>query len=100
MERGEPVCCVESLFDPISVMDINVNIQDSERKECMRSTGKVRSEEGDGPRMVFQELEDSQDNVIDITEPRGFHLLRMMKTSRPIDGNVGQTMIEFDSAVQ
>jgi hypothetical protein len=50
--------------------------------------------------MVFQELEDSQDNVIDITEPRGFHLLRMMKTSRPIDGNVGQTMIEFDSAVQ
>jgi hypothetical protein len=70
MERygHDSVCAVESFLDSISMMHVDVNIE--------------------YPVMVFQELQDSEDNVIYIAEATCLHLFGMMEASRPIDADV------------
>jgi hypothetical protein len=41
-----------------------------------------------------EQLQDSQDNIIDITETGCLVSLGMMQTTSPIDGNVRITMIQ------
>lgn len=70
MERygHDSVCAVEGFLDPIPMMHVDVNIE--------------------YPVMVFQELQDSEDNVIYIAEATCLHLFGMMEASRPIDADV------------
>jgi hypothetical protein len=70
MERygHDSVCAVEGFLDSISMMHVDVNIE--------------------YPVMVFQELQDCEDNVIDIAEATCLHLFGMMEASRPIDADV------------
>lgn len=46
--------------------------------------------------MNFEKLEDTENNVVDVTESRGFRLLRMMEAAGPIDGDVSVAAVEFD----
>ena len=70
MERygHDSVCAVEGFLDSIPMMHVDVNIE--------------------YPVMVFQELQDCEDNVIDIAEATCLHLFGMMEASRPIDADV------------
>lgn len=63
----DPVSSVESLFHPISMMNINIYVQD--------------------PLMVFQKLKDTQDNVIHITETGRLRLLCMMQATAPVNAD-------------
>ncbi len=55
------VGAVEGLFDPVSMMHIDVDIQ--------------------YPLMTFQQLEDPQNDVVHIAESRGFRFFRMMQST-------------------
>ena len=50
------------------------------------------------PLLISQELENGQNYVVDIAKARCFGLLSVMKTSRPIDGNIGRSLIQLDCA--
>lgn len=69
MERNShnSICSIESLFDAISVMDINIDIQHS--------------------LVVFEKFEYTQHNVINVTKSWCFRFFCMMKTAPPIDTN-------------
>jgi hypothetical protein len=59
---------VECLFDAVSVMAVDIDIEDA----------RIRS----------KQLDDAQDDVVDVAEPRSLALLCMMQTARPINGDV------------
>lgn len=44
-----------------------------------------------------QELEDRENNVVDVTEPTRFALLGVMETSRPVDRDVGRSLVDLAS---
>jgi hypothetical protein len=60
--------CIESFFNSIAVVHINVDIQN--------------------PLVILEQFKDGEYDIIHIAEPTGTLLLRMMKSSRPIDANV------------
>mmetsp|Transcript_5354 Transcript_5354/g.15736 ORF Transcript_5354/g.15736 Transcript_5354/m.15736 type:complete len:478 (+) Transcript_5354:47-1480(+) len=70
---------VKSLLHAISVVDVNVDVEDS--------------------RMVLEELQARDDNVVDVAEPTRFALLGMVQTPAPIDGNVASPGIQLARAV-
>ena len=45
--------------------------------------------------MMFEQLENCQNNVIDVAEPTRFGLLGMVKASRPVDCNVCLFVVQF-----
>ena len=45
--------------------------------------------------MVLEELKDGQDDVVDIAEAAGFTLLGMVKTSGPVDGDLGGLLVQL-----
>ena len=45
--------------------------------------------------VVLQQLQDREDDVVDIAEARGLHLLGVVKPPRPVYGDVGQTMVQL-----
>ena len=55
-----------------------------------------RSEEKTSYPVNFEELEDAEDNVVDITEPGGLGLFSMVESTGPIDGDVGVLAVELD----
>ena len=50
------------------MVDVDVNVQD--------------------PWVVFEELEDREDDVVDVAKARGFVLLGVVQTARPVDNGV------------
>ena len=73
--RHHPVRRIERLFHTISVMHVNVNIQNT--------------------RIRAQQLKNGQDNVVGIAKATGFALLRMMQTTRPVDDDIRRTLTEL-----
>lgn len=71
MERAghDSVSQVEGLLNPITMMDINIDIQYS--------------------LISLEQFQNSQDTVIDIAEPRGLRLFGMMQPTGPIKGIFG-----------
>mmetsp|Transcript_26101 Transcript_26101/g.51223 ORF Transcript_26101/g.51223 Transcript_26101/m.51223 type:complete len:312 (-) Transcript_26101:411-1346(-) len=67
-ESQYPVCTVEGLLHPVTMVDVDVDVHH--------------------PGVVFQELQDAQDNVVEIAEPGGLTLLGMVQTPRPVYGDV------------
>lgn len=67
---------VKGLLNSITMVNINVNIQNSP--------------------VNFEKLEDTKNNVVDVTESRGFGLLGVVEAAGPIDGDVSVTAVEFD----
>ena len=68
-DRHHSVRGVERLLHSISVVDVDINVEN--------------------PLVVFQQLQDGQDNVVDVAEAGSLALLGVMQTSGPIDGDVG-----------
>lgn len=60
-------------------MDIHIDIKDS--------------------RIGFKELEDGEDNVVYVAEPRGLRLLGMMHAARPVEGDLSLPSSEGRSSV-
>ena len=46
--------------------------------------------------MELEELQDGEDDVVDVAEPRGLALLGVVETARPVDGDVGIPAVELD----
>lgn len=46
--------------------------------------------------MDFEELENTKNNIIDITKARGLRLLGMMQPTGPIDGNISILAVKLD----
>lgn len=67
---------IKSFFHAVAMMNVNVDVQDT--------------------LMVFQKLENGQDNVVDITEAGSFGLLGVVKSTGPVDGNIGGLLVQFD----
>jgi len=70
----------ESLLDTIAVVNINIDVEYA--------------------RVVKQELEYSDNNVIDVAKARCFGLLGVMKTPGPVDCNIGLVVGELSSSVK
>lgn len=68
---------IECLFDPISMMHIHIQIKNS--------------------LMVFQELKNSQDNVIRVAETTGLAFFGMMEASSPVNCDVGVLVQQYVS---
>ena len=62
------ICQIERLLYAISMVNININVEDSW--------------------MVLQELQYRYDDVVHVAESRGFKLLGMMETTRPINSHI------------
>lgn len=60
---------VECLFDAITMMTVDVNIQDT--------------------RISAQKFDNAEDDIVDVAEPRSFPLFGMVQSSCPVDGDVG-----------
>ena len=71
----DPVCGVESLLNTISMMNVDVNVQD--------------------PLVVLQQLQNSQDDIVHIAEARRLRLLGVVQPSSPVDGDVGRLLVEL-----
>ncbi|KAH3670936.1 hypothetical protein OGAPHI_000647 [Ogataea philodendri] len=68
------ICGIEGLFDTVTMVHIGIDVQDTW--------------------MVSQKLDDSQNNVIDITKPRGLGFFSMVQTSGVIDGDIAFSSVE------
>jgi len=73
-----PVRQIKRLLHAVPVVDVDVHVQDAG--------------------VVLQQLQDGQDQVIHITKPGRFGLLRVVQAARPVNCHVGQAVIEADCA--
>lgn len=48
-----------------------------------------RCHKNDGGSNLLEQLQDGQDNIVDVAEARSLRLLCMVKSSSPVDGDVG-----------
>ena len=69
----------EGLFDSVAVVDIDVDVEDA--------------------RMVAEELEDGEDDVVHVAEAAGFALFRVVEAAGPVDGEVGLVIAELAGGV-
>ncbi|KAF3844660.1 hypothetical protein F7725_007823, partial [Dissostichus mawsoni] len=67
--RHDTVCGVESLLHTVSMMDVNVDVQNS--------------------------LVNCQNNVVDVAKPGGLRLLGVMQASSPVDGDVRLLFVQL-----
>jgi len=79
-DRHHSVRTIERLFNTISVMDINVNVQNT--------------------MMELEKLQYCQHNVVRIAKPRGFGFLGVMQASSPIDCYVTKAMVQSHRSCQ
>ena len=77
MERDchDAVGGVESFFDAVAVVDVNVDVEDT--------------------LVVLEELQDAEDNVVDVAKARGLALFGVVKAASPVDACVCLTMVEL-----
>lgn len=79
--QGEyPIGIVEGFLDPITMVDINVNLQYSG--------------------MVPQQFQDSQNDIVDVAEPTGFGFLSVVEPSTPVDRNIRCTRVQLTGSSQ
>lgn len=76
----DSVRAIESLLDPIPMMHVNVNVENSI--------------------VILQQFQDSQYYVIDIAKPARLHLLGMMQPASPVNADIRRLMIEFDGCIE
>lgn len=69
----------EGLLDAVAVVDVDVDVQDA--------------------RVVAQELQDGEDDVVDVAEARGFGFLGVVEPAGPIDCDAGLVVDEFARGV-
>lgn len=50
--------------------------------------------------MVTKELEDSEDDIVDVAEPRSLRLLGVVESARPVDSDVRLIIDEFSRTVE
>lgn len=74
----DAVCGVESLFNAISVVDVDVNVEHSG--------------------MVAQQLKNGEVDVVHVAESRAFALFGVMQAASPIDADVGLACVELSRA--
>lgn len=74
-----PVRQVECLLHTVPVVHVDVDVQH--------------------PRVVLEELEDGEHEVVDVAEARGLALLGVVQAARPVDGDVVRAVVELDGAL-
>ncbi|KAJ6264428.1 Chromatin modification-related protein png1 [Drechslerella dactyloides] len=70
----------EGLFDAVAVVDVDVDVEDA--------------------RVVAEQLEDGQDDVIDVAEAGRLRFLSVVQAAAPVDGDVGLAVDELAGAVE
>ena len=50
-------------------------------------------------RVMLEQLEDGEDEVVDVAESRSLGFLRVMQTAGPVDGDVAETLVQAHGAV-
>lgn len=70
----------EGLLDAITMVNVNIDVEDT--------------------RVVQEELEDREDDVIYVAESRRFRFFRVMKTTRPVNCDIRLVRREFSGCVQ
>mmetsp|Transcript_5431 Transcript_5431/g.7907 ORF Transcript_5431/g.7907 Transcript_5431/m.7907 type:complete len:239 (+) Transcript_5431:439-1155(+) len=78
-EGHDSICAVECLFDTIAVMNVNIDIEHA----CVN----------------LEKFEYGEHDIIDVTKAGSFGFFGMMKSPRPIDGNVRLIVVEFDGSI-
>lgn len=73
---GRPEC----LLDAVAVVDVDVDVHDS--------------------RVVAEELQHAQDDVVHVTETAGLGLFGMVQAARPVDGDLGLIIAQLARCVQ
>lgn len=76
----DAVCQVEGLLDAVAVVDVYINVQDA--------------------RMVLEQLQDGDDNVVDVTEAGRLELLGVVQAAGPVNGNVTAVLVQLHGAIQ
>lgn len=69
----------EGLLDAVAVVDVDVDVEDA--------------------RVVAQELEDGEHDVVDVAEARGFGFLGVVEPTGPVDRDAGLVVDEFARGV-
>mmetsp|Transcript_20578 Transcript_20578/g.48498 ORF Transcript_20578/g.48498 Transcript_20578/m.48498 type:complete len:426 (-) Transcript_20578:122-1399(-) len=72
--RHDAVRRVEGLLDAVSVVDVDVDVQD--------------------PLVLLEELQYRQDAVVDVAEPGGLRLLGVVQPPGPVDDDVDRVVVE------
>lgn len=78
-ESHDAVGAVECLFYTITVVDVDIDVQDA--------------------RVDLKELEDCQNNVVDIAEAGRLRLLSVVEPPGPVNGYVSVVIVEADGTV-
>lgn len=78
--RHDPVSEVESFLNPVTMVDVNINVKH--------------------PRVVLEQLQDANHNVVDIAEARGLKLLGMVQTTSPVNGNITDLVVQLGCSLQ
>lgn len=73
-----PVREVEGLLHAVAVVHVDVDVQHA--------------------RVVLEQLQDGQHQVVDVAEARGLPLLSVVQPTRPVDCDVAQVVVELDCA--
>mmetsp|Transcript_441 Transcript_441/g.689 ORF Transcript_441/g.689 Transcript_441/m.689 type:complete len:359 (-) Transcript_441:54-1130(-) len=79
-QRHDTIRAIKGFFDTITVMDINVNVEDAG--------------------VDFEQFQNGQDNVIDITKTARFGLFGVMQAPTPVDGHVALSLRQLNSAIE
>ena len=79
-DRHYPVSVVERFFDPITVVNVDINVKHS--------------------RVVLKELEDSDHDIVHVTESRCFELFGMMESASPVHSNVAGLSHKYIQKIQ
>ena len=71
---------IEGLLNAVAVVNVDVDVENA--------------------RVPFQEFENGDDDVVHVAESGRFVLLRVVKSARPIDGDVRRVGVQFHGAVE
>lgn len=71
---------VERLLHAVTVVHVNVNVQHA--------------------RVVLEQLQNAQHDVVHVAEARPLRLLGMVQSARPVDGNIALSVVESTHSVQ
>ena len=106
----DAVGCVESLLDAVAVVHINVNVQNAlvhpARRQphlvctqaptnCPDQWGARAAQSRAGDTRALEELQNRQDNVVDVAQARGLALFGVVQTTRPVDRNVREAVVQL-----
>ena len=81
----------EGLFDAVSVVDVDINVEDSWVVSKIFNWLKT---------CVPQQLQDAEDNIVDVAKARGLTFLGMVETASPVDADVVLAVVDKLSAVE